>query len=113
MDSIIFVCGLPEWMNDGQLYEIFSPYGAVKSAWVCMDTREGRSRGFGFVEMPRIEEARAAIAAWNNTRYEGQTLFVIEAKPRIVESPKWPLSRMPGQPDRADVMQEERNGQAV
>lgn len=112
MDSIIFVCGLPERMNDAQLYEIFSPYGGVKSAWVCMD-REGRSRGFGFVEMPRIEEARAAIAAWNNTRYEGQTLFVIEAKPRLVESPKGALSRMLGQPYRADAMEEERNGQAV
>lgn len=113
MNSIIFVCGLSEWVNDSQLNELFSPYGAVKSAWVCMDTRENRSRGFGFVEMPRIKEAHAAIAALNNTKYEGQRLFVIEAKPRIVESPKGPLSRMLGQPYRADVMEEERNGQAV
>jgi cold-inducible RNA-binding protein len=86
MNSIIFVCGLPYSMGDSQLFELFSPHGGVKSAWVVVDRLTGKSRGFGFVEMSQNEEAQEAIGAWNNTVYEGQTLFVIETKPQVIHS---------------------------
>ncbi|HNP28655.1 MAG: RNA-binding protein [Nitrospira sp.] len=94
MNSKIFVGGLPYAMTDTQLQELFSPYGVVKSAQVILDKMTGRSRGFGFVEMSKAEEAQAAIAAWNDKIYEGRTLMVNEAQPRVARrsnepTPSW------------------------
>ena len=52
------------------------------SAQVITDRDTGRSRGFGFVEMPSAEEARAAIAALDGFELDGRTLKVNEARPR-------------------------------
>ncbi|MEO8325803.1 MAG: RNA-binding protein [Nitrospirota bacterium] len=83
MNSKIFVGGLPYAMTDTQLNELFSPYGVVKSAQVITDRLTGRSRGFGFVEMSKVEEAHEAITAWNDKIYDGRTLLVNEAQPRV------------------------------
>ncbi|WNM62303.1 RNA recognition motif domain-containing protein [Candidatus Nitrospira neomarina] len=94
MNLKMFVGGLPFAMTDAQLRELFAPYGVVKSAQVIMDKMTGRSRGFGFVEMSTDEEVQAAIAAWNDKVYEGRTLLVNEAKPRMARTgsgsaPRW------------------------
>lgn len=94
MNSKIFVGGLPYAMTDTQLHELFSPYGVVKFAQVITDKLTGRSRGFGFVEMSKVEEAQEAIAAWNDKIYEGRTLLVNEAQPRVARrssdsAPSW------------------------
>ena len=94
MNLKMFVGGLPFAMTDAQLRELFAPHGVVKSAQVIMDKLTGRSRGFGFVEMSRNEEVQAAIAAWNDKVYEGRTLLVNEAKPRMARTgsgsaPRW------------------------
>ncbi|HQU27657.1 MAG: RNA-binding protein [Nitrospiraceae bacterium] len=86
MNLKMFVGGLPFAMTDAQLRELFAPHGVVKSAQVIMDKLTGRSRGFGFVEMSRNEEVQAAIAAWNDKVYEGRTLLVNEAKPRMART---------------------------
>ena len=86
MNLKMFVGGLPFAMTDAQLRELFAPHGVVKSAQVIMDKLTGRSRGFGFVEMSRDEEVQAAIAAWNDKVYEGRTLLVNEAKPRMART---------------------------
>ena len=86
MNLKMFVGGLPFAMTDAQLRELFAPHGVVKSAQVIMDKLTGRSRGFGFVEMSSDEEVQAAIAAWNDKVYEGRTLLVNEAKPRMART---------------------------
>ena len=57
----IFVAGLPYDLDDAELMEIFEKFGEVKSAKVAMDKETGKSRGFGFVDMPVREEAMDAI----------------------------------------------------
>jgi len=57
----------------------------VQSAEIISDRDTGRSKGFGFVEMNRDEEAQASIAALNGMDQRGRSLTVNEAKPR--ESP--------------------------
>jgi len=77
----LFVGGLPYSVTDEQLRDIFAEYGEVTSAQVVMDKFTGRSRGFGFVEMPSDEEASRAISQLHNTQLQGRTVTVNEAKP--------------------------------
>ena len=60
----------------------FTLHGEVSSARIITDRDSGRSRGFGFVEMPNQPEAEAAMAALNGKELNGRTLTVNEAKPR-------------------------------
>jgi len=57
----LFVAGLPYDLDDAELMEIFEKFGKVNSAKVAIDRETGKSRGFGFVEMPDETEANEAI----------------------------------------------------
>jgi cold-inducible RNA-binding protein len=78
----LYVGNLTYEMTDGDLQNLFSPHGAVQSAQVIMDRETGRSKGFGFVEMDKGEEATAAITALNGHEVNGRALTVNEARPR-------------------------------
>lgn len=78
----IFVARLNYDTQDEDLRSAFEAYGTVDSAKVIMDRDTGRSRGFAFVEMPNDDEAREAIAALNDTDFQGRTIVVKEAEPR-------------------------------
>ena len=82
MGKNIYVGNLPYTTTSDELVEMFTPHGAVASAQVIIDKFSGRSRGFGFVEMPNDEEAAAAVAALNGFKFNGRPLTVNEAKPR-------------------------------
>ena len=60
----------------------FGRYGTVKFADIVTDRETGRSKGFGFVDMPNDEEAKKAIKAWNDQELDGRPLRVNEARPR-------------------------------
>ena len=78
----IFVGNLSFSTNDEELREAFARFGAVDSAQVIMDRETGRSRGFGFVEMPNDDEARQAISSMNGADLSGRPLTVNEARPK-------------------------------
>ena len=78
----IFVGGLPFRLDDASLKEAFSAFGEVSSAKVITDKFTGRSRGFGFVEMPDDEAAKKAIAELNNSEIDGRTIAVNVAEER-------------------------------
>jgi cold-inducible RNA-binding protein len=78
----IYVGNLSYGTTADDLESAFSGHGRVASANVISDKMTGRSRGFGFVEMPDEAEARAAIAALNGTDLGGRSLTVNEARPR-------------------------------
>lgn len=78
----IYVGNLPWSSGDDDLRGAFEAFGDVTSAKVIMDRESGRSRGFGFVEMPDDEAAKAAIEGMNEQDFEGRTLRVNEARPR-------------------------------
>ncbi len=78
----VYVGNLSYETDDAALRAAFEVYGQVDSAKVITDRDTGRSRGFGFVEMPSDDEARAAIAALNGSELQGRTLTVNEARPR-------------------------------
>lgn len=77
----LFVARLNYSITGDNLLELFSVFGDVTSAKVIMDRETGNSKGFGFVEMPNEDEAKAAIAGLNDTEVEGNNIVVKEANP--------------------------------
>jgi len=69
-------------MTDDDLMNLFTEHGSVTSAKILKDKMNGRSKGFGFVEMEDDEAAKAAIAALNETEVQGRKLIVNESQPR-------------------------------
>lgn len=84
----IYVGNLPYSVNDQELEDTFAQYGAVSSAKVITDKMSGRSKGFGFVDMPEDADANAAIDALNGQALKGRSLKVNQAKPRREHSPR-------------------------
>ena len=78
----IYVSNLSFNVEDEDLREFFTEYGEVTSAKVITDKFTGKSRGFGFVEMPDTEAAQKAIAELDNATVENRTIRVMEAKPK-------------------------------
>jgi len=78
----LYVGNLSYETTNETLEELFSPFGAVRSAQVIQDRDTGRSKGFGFVEMSDDNAARSAIAGLNEKEHDGRPLSVNEARPR-------------------------------
>jgi RNA recognition motif-containing protein len=76
----IFVAGLPYDLDDAELEEFFEKFGTVASAKVSIDRETGKSRGFGFVEMPNDTEAKEAIEGLNDISLGRKTLVVKQAE---------------------------------
>lgn len=72
----IFVGNLNFGVRDGDLSSAFSTFGKVHSAAVPVDSHSQRPQGFGFVDMPNLEEARTAAEALNGARLRGRQLSV-------------------------------------
>lgn len=78
----IYVGNLAYGVTEDDLREAFSAFGEVSRANVIMDRDTGRSKGFGFVEMPDNSQAEAAINGMNDKELSGRAIRVNEAKPR-------------------------------
>jgi len=77
----IYVGNLHYHLEESQLRDAFSQFGEVESVKIIMDKATGRSKGFGFVDMPNDDEARAAIVALEGQELNGRTMRVNEARP--------------------------------
>lgn len=78
----IFIGSLPYAVKGDDLARFFESYGEVSSANVITDKFTGRSKGFGFVEMPDDEAAAKAIEELNGAEIEGRTIVVSKANER-------------------------------
>ncbi len=78
----IFISNLNYSTVDTELRGLFENYGVVDSAKIIMDRDTGRSRGFGFVEMPDQAQAQQAIDELNQKEFKQKVLNVSEARPR-------------------------------
>ena len=78
----IFVAKLSFDTQEIDLQEAFEQFGTVDSVKIIMDKFTGKSKGYGFVEMPNDDEALAAIADLNDTDLDGRTIVVKKAEPR-------------------------------
>lgn len=78
----IFIGNLDDKINNNHLKEAFQDYGEVSRAVVIKDKYTGKSRGFGFIEMPVKEEAINAINTLDGGTWEGKVIRVNQAKER-------------------------------
>ncbi|MEW6334814.1 MAG: RNA-binding protein [Thermodesulfobacteriota bacterium] len=78
----IYVGNLSYAVTEEDLRQAFEAYGQVTSASIIKDKFTGQSKGFGFVEMPSQEEAKAAIGGLNGKEMKGRAVNVNEARPR-------------------------------
>ncbi len=78
----IFVAKLNYDTDEDTLRQTFEEYGEVDSAKIIMDKFTGKSKGFGFVEMPNDDEAQNAINDLNDAELDGRTIVVKKARPR-------------------------------
>lgn len=78
----IYVGNLSYQLSEAELREAFADFGDVTSVKILTDRETGRSRGFGFVEMPNQAEGEAAVAHLNGKDLGGRALRVNEARPR-------------------------------
>jgi cold-inducible RNA-binding protein len=89
----IYVSNLAFSATEDDVRQLFEPYGAVDKVNIIIDRNTGRSRGFGFVEMPESRAAQAAIQGLQGTTLAGRALTVNEAKPREprreTSRPRW------------------------
>jgi RNA recognition motif-containing protein len=79
----IYVSNLSFNTKSESLQELFSEYGEVTSSKIITDRESGRSRGFGFIEMTDDSEGQTAISELHETEFEGKTINVNVARPRV------------------------------
>ena len=80
MSKTLRIGNLPSSATETELRSKFARFGTVESATVMTDSRTGRSRRFGFVEMASDLEAKTAISRLNMTQYDEMTMSVCEAR---------------------------------
>ncbi len=78
----IYVGNLSYEATQDDLRHAFESFGQVDSATIITDKFSGKSKGFGFVEMPSPEQGRSAIEGLNGKELRGRALKVNEARPR-------------------------------
>lgn len=78
----IFVAKLSYQTEESSLRELFEEIGEVESVKIVYDRMEGRSKGFGFVEMPNDDEALRAIESLNDKELDGRNIVVKKARPK-------------------------------
>lgn len=78
----IFVAKLSPTTGEDALRTLFEEFGEVSSAKVIFDRETGRSKGYGFVEMPDDNEGNSAISELNETTFENSTIVVKKARPK-------------------------------
>ncbi len=81
MGKKLYVGNLPYSTTEEDLRDTFSKVGEVASAKLIIDPTNGRSKGFGFVEMASDEDAQKAISTLNGQDFQGRSLNVSEARP--------------------------------
>ncbi|MEQ9365591.1 MAG: RNA-binding protein [Leptospirales bacterium] len=79
----LYVGNLNYNMDEDSLRDVFAPFGEVESVKLIIDRDTGRSRGFGFVEMPNKNEALSAMGELAQREVDGRALVVNEARPQV------------------------------
>lgn len=78
----IYIGNIPHELTEDELTRMFTRYGSVAAANIVRDRYSGRSKGFGFVEMPVESEAEEAIKGLDGSMSGGRAISVHRARAR-------------------------------
>lgn len=78
----LLIRNLARTTTEDQLRALFEGYGKVQSCTLVLDKKSGKSKGFGFVEMPSPGESKAAIKNLNGKEVDGNSIRVKRAQPK-------------------------------
>ena len=78
----IYIGNIPHNVTEDILDDVFSEFGDVSSANVIKDKHSGRSKGYGFVEMPNDSDASEAIKVLDSSSLQGRNIKVNKARSR-------------------------------
>ncbi len=81
----LYVSNLSDEVSAAEFRQAFEAFGRVESLSISKDKLTGRSRGFGFAEMPITAEAQAAITGLHGKTLKGRKLTVNAARPRAAD----------------------------
>jgi len=81
----ILVRNLARSSSESDIESLFKAFGTVASCDLVMDEKIGISKGFAFVEMPQIGEAKSAIVNLNNSEFDGKRIRVKKTKEKVVK----------------------------
>lgn len=81
----LLIRNLARNIKETELKSMFEDYGTVQSCNLVMDKVTGQSKGFGFVEMPKLGEAKAAMQAMNGKDVEGSKMRVKKAEDKVAD----------------------------
>jgi len=76
----IYLGNLPYNINEDEIMELFEEYGSVTTVKLITDKFTGKSKGFGFVEMPTDDDAKKAIEELNGKEVKGRNITVNQAR---------------------------------
>ena len=76
----LLVRNLPRSTTEAELRSMFEAYGSVQSCNLVLDAKSGGSKGFGFVQMPKPGEAKAAMKSLNGKQVDGKSIRVKKAE---------------------------------
>ena len=83
----LLIRNLPRSLTEAELNSLFQAHGLVQSCHLVMDSASGLSKGFGFVEMPKPGEAKAAMKVLNGQDIEGCKIRVKKAESKSQDIP--------------------------
>ena len=81
----LLVRNLSRNTTEAELLALFEPYGVVQSCSLVLDAETGTSKGFGFIEMPKAGDARAAMKQLNGKEFAGSKVRVKKAESKADE----------------------------
>ena len=84
----LLIRNLSRTTTEAELKELFVAFGAVQSCNLVMDPATGASKGFGFVEMPKPGDAKAAMKNLNGKNIAGSVIRVKKAEPKPTDKPE-------------------------
>ncbi|MAM86560.1 MAG: RNA-binding protein [unclassified Hahellaceae] len=76
----LLVRNLDRATTEADLRALFEPFGAIQSCRLVLDSETGLSKGFGFIEMPKVGDAKAAIQRLNGFTVDGKSIRVKKAE---------------------------------